>query len=176
MEAIGIYYDIVQTIQTPTGPFGWSILVWGVTLFTIASLSIIVQLWWHIHRIETPIEAVIKELKSKKIWGFSMLEIFDALRDRFALGLPLPEAHNVLRDRLNKDAGWGLYSSDIFATFTTRGLIHSTSIDPNYSSVLLDFKYTAPNYIYQLTDIGKLLASKLKSEKPKIGKGASQKQ
>ncbi len=102
-----------------------------------------------------------------------MLKIFDALRDHFALGLSYPQVHGVLRDKLNRDAAWGIHSSDILAAFTTLGLIHSPSIDPS-SSVWLDFKYTVPKYVYELTDKGKLLAHKLMSQKPKIDKEDSQ--
>ena len=50
---VGIYFDVIQASQTPTGPFGLlSILTWGFILFTAVSISIIAQLWWHIHQIE----------------------------------------------------------------------------------------------------------------------------
>ncbi len=52
MQAFGVYFDVVQATLTPKGPFGWSILVWGVILFTIASISVIAQLWWYIHQLE----------------------------------------------------------------------------------------------------------------------------
>ncbi len=66
MEVIGIYFDVVQASQTPKGPFGLSIFVWGVILFTIASISIITQLWWHIYNTEHRVNSVIKELKAYK--------------------------------------------------------------------------------------------------------------
>ncbi len=151
-------------------------------LTTILPPSLVLLIFWalvrsqkHILDIEAPIDAIVQELESKIIHvgfvgkGFSMLEIFDALRDRFALGLPYPQVHSVLVSKLNRSAAWGIHSSDILATFTTLGLIHSSSIDPSYS-VLLDYQYTIPNYIYQLTDKGNLLARKLMSQKPKIGK------
>jgi len=116
--------------------------------------------------IEAPIDAIIQELKSKKIRGFSMLEIFDALRDSFALGLTYPQIHSVLKSKLYRDVAWGIHSSDILATFTQLGLIHSPSIDSSHS-VLLDNQRTIPNYVYQLTDTGKLLAHKLMSQKTK---------
>ncbi|MFC1904143.1 hypothetical protein ACFLXT_00015 [Chloroflexota bacterium] len=52
MQALGVYFDIIQATQTPNGPFGLSILVWGVILFTLTSISIIAQLWWYIHKTE----------------------------------------------------------------------------------------------------------------------------
>lgn len=52
MQAFGIYSDIVQTGTTPTGPFGLSILVWGIILFDAFAISIIVQLWWRLRKIE----------------------------------------------------------------------------------------------------------------------------
>ena len=102
-----------------------------------------------------------------------MLEMFDMLRHDFALGLTYPQIHDILRSKTNRDVGWGMYSSNILDTFTTLGLIHSPSIDPNYSA-LLDNKRSIPNYIYQLTDTGKLLALKLMNRKPKIDKEGSQ--
>lgn len=98
-----------------------------------------------------------------------MLDIFDALRDRLALGLTYPQVHSVLKSKLYQDAAWGIYSADILATFTQMDLIHSPSVDPSYS-VLLDSKDTIPNYVYKLTDRGNSLAHKLMSQKPKIGK------
>lgn len=152
---------------------------WILTIILPASLVLLI--FWalvrsqkHVLNIEAPIEAVTQELKGRNIRGFSMLEIFDALRERFALGLPYPQVHSVLRSKLDRDGAWGIHSSDILATFTQLGLIHSPSIDPSYS-VLLDSQYTIPNYVYQLTDKGKLLAHKLMSQKPKIGKVDSQK-
>ena len=52
MQAFGIYFDVAQASLTPVGPFGISILYWGIILFDIATISIIVQLWWHIHQTE----------------------------------------------------------------------------------------------------------------------------
>ncbi len=52
MEAIGLYFNIAQVAEAPSGPFGWSILVWGVILFTLSAISIIAQLWWHINKLE----------------------------------------------------------------------------------------------------------------------------
>jgi hypothetical protein len=102
-----------------------------------------------------------------------MLEIFDALRGRFALGLTYPQVHGVLRSKLPNVVAWGIHSSDILATFTALGLIHSPSIDTSYS-VLLDSQDTIPNYVYQLTDVGKLLSRKLMGQKPKGGRLGSQ--
>ncbi len=135
-----------------------------------------------IEELETSIQidAIIQELESKIIHRmaysdkvFSMLEIFDALRDNFALGLSYPQVHGVLRDKLNRDTVWGIYSSDILATLITMGLIHAPTIDPS-SSVFLDNKYTIPQYVYELTDKGKILAHKLMSQKPKTDKEGSQ--
>ena len=53
MQVFGAYFDISQAAQTPTGPFGLSILIWGVIIFTIVSISVITQLWWHIHKTES---------------------------------------------------------------------------------------------------------------------------
>ncbi len=116
------------------------------------------------------IDAIIQELENKYIAGYSSLDIFDALRDSLALGLTYPQIHNILKGKLPGVVGWGLHSSDILATFEQLGLIHSTSIDPHFSTVLLDFKYEAPNFVYQLTEKGNLLAHKLMSQKPKIRK------
>ncbi len=180
MQGFGIYFDVVQAGATPVGPLGLSLLVWGIILFDVAAVSVIGQLWWHIHRIDAPIEAIKKELESKIIHRmaysdkvFSMLEIFDALRDNFALGLSYPQVHGVLIDKLNRDTVWGIYSSDILATLTTMGLIHAPTIDPS-SSVFLDNKYTIPQYVYELTDKGKILAHKLMSQKPIQNKEGSQ--
>jgi len=52
MQGFGLYFDIVQVTETPEGPFGISILGWGVILFTVFSISVIAQLWWHIRGIE----------------------------------------------------------------------------------------------------------------------------
>jgi len=52
MQVIGIYFTITQINQTPIGPFGLSIFIWGVILFTIVSISVIFQLWRRINRIE----------------------------------------------------------------------------------------------------------------------------
>ncbi len=164
--------------------------IWIMLLVGVGAVLFILLSFLAFHRVrverdkarvkESPIDAIVQELKSKIIYRkaysdkvFSMLEIFDALRDHFALGLTYPQVHGVLRDKLDRDAVWGIYSSDILATLTTMGLIHSPTIDPS-SSVFLDNKYTIPQYVYQLTDIGKLLAHKLMSQKPKIGKGGSQ--
>ncbi len=118
------------------------------------------------------LKSVIQELESKFIHQdkrYSMLEIFDALRERFALGLTYPQVHGVLKSKLYRDAAWGIHSSDILAIFIQQGLIHSPSIDTNHS-VLLDSHDTIPNYVYKLTDEGNLLARKLMSQKPKIDK------
>jgi hypothetical protein len=52
LEGFGIYFSILQIANEPKGPFGWSILVWGVILFTVVAISVIVQFWWRIHKIE----------------------------------------------------------------------------------------------------------------------------
>ena len=52
MQIIGIYFAVTQASQTPVGPFGLSILIWGVILFTIVSISVIFQLWRCINAIE----------------------------------------------------------------------------------------------------------------------------
>ena len=52
MQIIGIYFTITQANETPVGPFGLSILIWGVILFTIFSISVIFQLWRRINKIE----------------------------------------------------------------------------------------------------------------------------
>ena len=52
MQVFGVYFDIKQAGQIPTGPFGLSILTWGVILFTAAAISFIFQLWKYINRIE----------------------------------------------------------------------------------------------------------------------------
>ncbi len=51
MQALGVYFDIVQATQTPKF-WGLSILVWGVILFTVFAISVIAQLWHHIHETE----------------------------------------------------------------------------------------------------------------------------
>ena len=122
---------------------------------------------------EEQIDAIIQELENKTIAMVPMLKVFEALRDNFALGLKYPQMDAVLRDKLPGLVGWGLFSSDILATFTQLELIHSTSIDPEHS-VWLDFKRESPNYVYHLTDKGTLLAHKLMSRKLKTRKGGSQ--
>ncbi len=181
MQGFGIYFDIIEVTQTLVRPFGLSILNWGIILFDIVAISIIAQLWWHIHKIEVPTDAIIQELESKIIHRmaysdkvFSMLGIFDALRDNFALGLSYPQIHGVLKDKLERDTVWGFYSSNILAILTTMGLIHAPTIDPS-SSVFLDNKYTIPQYVYELTDKGKVLAHKLMSQKLKTDKEDSRK-
>lgn len=59
MQAIGVYFAITQPSQTPTGPFGLSILIWGVILFTIISIIVIFQLWRYIHRIEESYQSAL---------------------------------------------------------------------------------------------------------------------
>ena len=51
MQAVGVYFDIVQASQSPK-LLGLSILVWGVILFTLFSVSVIAQLWYHINKTE----------------------------------------------------------------------------------------------------------------------------
>ncbi len=65
MQALGIYFDITQASQAPTLLFGWSILVWGVMLFTITSLSIIIQLWWRLQKYENAYEYALTTDKVK---------------------------------------------------------------------------------------------------------------
>jgi hypothetical protein len=162
----GILQITVDSMPTIVAVLGYIV---GVGLMILGIIGFVRK-----KKHEEGIDVIVQELESKKIRGLSMLEIFDALRDRFALGLSYPQVHGVLRDKLNKDAAWGIHSSDILATFTTLGLIHSPSINPDHS-VWLDFKDIVPNYVYQLTDIGKLLAHRLMSQKLKIDKGDSQK-
>ncbi|MDO8491971.1 MAG: hypothetical protein Q7T04_08170 [Dehalococcoidia bacterium] len=183
LDMIGVYQLAAGNQFTHVPPWIW---------FQVAFIFLLIIPFIAFHRVrverdkarvkEVPLDAIIQELKSKIIYRmaysnnvFSMLEIFDALRDSFALGLTYPQVHDILRTKLDRDAVWGNYSSDILATFTTMGLIHSPSIDPSYS-VFLDHQRTIPNYVYQLTDIGKSLAHKLMSQKPEIDKGGSQKQ
>lgn len=52
MQAFGLYFDITEAATVPQGPFGLSMFAWGVILFTLASISVISQLWWHIKRTE----------------------------------------------------------------------------------------------------------------------------
>jgi len=52
MQAFGVYFDVVQAAEMPRGPFGLSILSWGFIFFTMAAISVIAQLWWHIYKIE----------------------------------------------------------------------------------------------------------------------------
>ena len=52
MQAFGVYFDIIEASKTPVGPFGLSLLIWGIILFDIFAISVIVQLWWHIHKLE----------------------------------------------------------------------------------------------------------------------------
>lgn len=52
MGAIGVYFDIIKASQTTVGPLGLSILAWGFIFFAITSVTVIVQLWWHIHKME----------------------------------------------------------------------------------------------------------------------------
>ncbi len=51
MQAFGVYFDIIQATQTPK-LWDLSILVWGVIFFTVFSVSVIAQLWYHIHKME----------------------------------------------------------------------------------------------------------------------------
>ena len=155
--------------------YRWLITIVAPVAIAILAVIALVRSQKRILDIEAPIVAIIQELKSKIVRGVSMLEIFDALRDNFALGLTYPQIHGVLRDKLSRDAAWGIHSSDILATFRVLGLIHSPSIDPGHS-VLLDDQRTIPNYVYQLTDKGNFLAHKLMSQKPKIDKKGSQTQ
>jgi len=52
MQGVGLYFVVAQATVTPTGPLGLSILNWGIILFDIFAISVIAQLWWHIHKIE----------------------------------------------------------------------------------------------------------------------------
>jgi hypothetical protein len=170
LQGFGIYFDVVQATQTPT-ILGVSILYIGAILFAVVAISAITQLWWHIHRIEAPMEANVKELKKKIIHqdrDYSMLEIFDALRDNFALGVTYPQVHGVLVRKLYRDAAWGSHSSDILAMFTQLGLIDSPTIDPS-NLAFIDYQRSIPNYVYKLTDKGNSLAHKLMNQKPKVG-------
>ena len=153
--------------------YRWLITIVAPVAIAILAVIALVRSQKRILDIESPIDAIMQKLESEMVGGFSMLGIFDALRDDFALGLTYPQIHNVLISKLSRDVAWGIYSSDILTTFTTLKLIHSSSIDPSHS-VLLDNQRTIPNYVYQLTDIGKLLAHKLMRPKPKIGKEGSQ--
>ena len=152
--------------------YRWLLTIVAPLAVAILAVVALVRSQKHILDIESPIDAIVKELESKMVRGFSMLEIFDTLRDHFALGLTYPQIHSILKSKLS-DAAWGIYSSDILATFTALNLIHSSSIDPKYS-VSIDNKRTIPNYVYQFTDTGILLAHKLMSQKPKIDKKGSQ--
>ena len=54
MTAIGLWYDYQQSITTPTGPFGITILSWGIILFVIGSVGTILQLRHKISKLENP--------------------------------------------------------------------------------------------------------------------------
>lgn len=152
----------------------FDMMIWGIIIGFIGSLLIIGRLYYKIWKVESRINVIIRQLKRKNICGFSMLEIFNALKYSFALGLTYPQIHSILTTKTSMDIGWGTWSSDILSTFTILKLIHTCSIDPGYS-VWLDNKRTIPNYVYQLTETGKLLADKLINQKLKTGKaGVSQ--
>ena len=86
MGAIGVYFDIIEASQTPIGPLGLSILAWGFILFAVTSVSVIVQLWWHIHKMEESYKYSLslnelKLLQDNKIIRF-ILEMSNALPDK----------------------------------------------------------------------------------------------
>jgi len=104
MEVVGIYFDVVQATQTPRGPFGLSVFVWGAILFTIASVSIIAQLWWHIYRTENRVNSVIKELRLFKVTigdkSWSAVTILQDIWKELSLGMPKNELTGIIGKKL----------------------------------------------------------------------------
>ena len=54
MTGIGGWYDFQQTLTMPYGPWGISILLWGIILAGLGSLLLIGQMWYRIWRLENP--------------------------------------------------------------------------------------------------------------------------
>jgi len=174
MQGLGYYFVYIQATQAPM-IFGVSIIYIGAISFTCIAISIIAQQWWYIHNLKAPINSIKKELKSKIIAGFSMLQIFEALREKFVPGLPYTEVHEILSSKLYRGVAWGIHTPNILANFMTLGLVYSKSNNPDYSG-LPDSNYMVSNNIYHLTDTGKLLAHKLTIQKPKSSKESAQSQ
>lgn len=54
MTAVGGWYDYQQTLTIPYGPFGLSILLWGIIIAGLGSLLLISQMWYRIWKLENP--------------------------------------------------------------------------------------------------------------------------
>jgi hypothetical protein len=168
MQGLGYYFVFIRATQPPF-ILEVSIIYIGAISFTCVAISVIAQQWWYIHKLKAPMNAVQRELKSKIIAGFSMLQIFEALREKFSPGLPYTEVHEILSSKLYRGVAWGIHTPDILTKFMTLGIVYSKSNNPN-SAGLPDSNYMVSNNIYYLTDTGKLLAHKLTIQKPEGSK------
>ena len=53
MTGIGGWYDYQQMLTMPHGPFGLSILVWGIIMVSLGSILMIAQMWYRIRTLES---------------------------------------------------------------------------------------------------------------------------
>jgi hypothetical protein len=65
MTGIGGWYDYQQTSIMPYGPFGFSILLWGIIIAGVGSILLIGQLWYKIRSLERPKTAIDITFRTK---------------------------------------------------------------------------------------------------------------
>jgi len=70
MTGIGGWYDYQQAMTVSSGPFGLSILLWGIIIAALGSVILIAQLWYRVHKLEN--EAVSIDVYPN---GFPMMDI-----------------------------------------------------------------------------------------------------
>ncbi len=100
MMAMGGWYDFQQTLTSPVGPLGISMLLWGVIIYTIGSLAIIGQMLYKEHKLVNalPSSAVKPVVYNER----AILEIENlaggadfTARARVISGTPEPELYGM---------------------------------------------------------------------------------
>lgn len=177
MEIFGIYFDVVQASQAPKGPFGLSILAWGVILFTVASVSIIAQLWWHIYKGEHRVSSVIKGLKAFRVvvgeGQSDAATVLFQMQTKLAMTISEYDIRGAIIEQFGEKARYSEADQVINATNALIGELSLLKIIHSESRLQSSGPHPYDLLYWSLTDFGKEVIQRL--QKPPVSrKGGSQ--